>query len=141
VDSLSVASRRLISLTERVEQTGLYIRLHKPGGKGHNQKRHGARGKMGVFDPNNPPVSDNPITALVVGKQIMYDTTAYSHANAAEHLKVDLSKITAGGFIVDGQYAKSQSHAVKIGERARARKRVQEKLAARKAQFAKVKKK
>ena len=43
MDSLSVASRRLISLTERVEQTGLYIRLHRPGGKGHNQKRHGAR--------------------------------------------------------------------------------------------------
>jgi hypothetical protein len=101
----------------------------------HNQKLHGNRRKMGVFDPNNPPVSDNPITALKVDGKIMFDTTAKTHAQAAENLKVNLDKITAGGFIADGKYVVNSADAVRLGRVARARKRREEK---RKARFERI---
>jgi len=87
-------------------------------------KPKGNKAKRGVFDSSNPPVSDNPITALKVGNKIMFDTTAKTHAHAAENLKVDLDKITAGGWISDGKYVVNSTDAVRLGERARARKRL-----------------
>lgn len=44
MDSLTIADKKVFDLIDRVES----LQLHKPGGKGHVQKRHGARAKGGT---------------------------------------------------------------------------------------------
>lgn len=43
MENIEDIKKRVLDLTYRVDS----IKLHKPGGKGHNQRRHGARAKSG----------------------------------------------------------------------------------------------
>lgn len=70
----------------------------------------------------------NPTTAVrLLDGTIVADPLAKIHAD----MKVDFSQVESGGFVIDGKYRTSSSHAKPKAERERARVRIREKRAAR----------